>query len=169
MNDNKKQLIENTLLRLISSNGSTTTLDIKQDLRISVPLDSWYQDDISDVVDEIFSANKIPNLVFKNVSVNGFNFREYFIEQKTTEQKVTKTDLAEKIMAFFDSNTSPITLEILKPDQTTKIREYYVRTFSPEPDVFGYLNVFNQRGEPRKLDLRKVIAAKIHNVLYHVK
>ena len=53
MTEHKINLIKTSLVYLIKEKGSTTTLDIKNRLRNTVPHERWYQDDISDVVMEI--------------------------------------------------------------------------------------------------------------------
>jgi hypothetical protein len=163
MTENKILAIFNALEHLITHNGHTTTLDVKNHLRRLYPNEKWYQDDISDVIDEIYTAKSIPNLVYTQVQDGTHTYRKYSIPNSIKLVKLTKTEIAKNVLSYFTTSNKPIQVKIDKEGDIVN------RTYScpsKTADVFGYINVINENNEPRKLDLRKLVSATIDNIEY---
>lgn len=162
MTDNKKQLIKDTLVSILTNNKEATTLEVKQLLRHLYPSEKWYQDDISDVVDEIYTSNTVEGLQYKD---NG-TYRIYSISKSPINAAfVNKTDLAEYVLQALKTVNGLITIEVSK-NGAIEERKYKLANYVNPIDIFGYIAVINEKGENRKLDPRKLVSLKVGNTKY---
>jgi hypothetical protein len=162
MTDNKKQLIKDILVSILENTTQTTTLEIKQHLRRLYPSEKWYQDDISDVVDEIYTNNTVEGLQYKD---NGTH-RIYSIGKSAINVFFTnKTALAKYVLHALKTVNGLITIEVSKSGIIEE-KKYKLANYVNPIDIFGYIAVINEKGENRKLDPRKLVSLKLGNTKY---
>jgi hypothetical protein len=102
---NNKQIIEMTAMLLLTANGETTTLDIKNHIRNSFPSIRIYQEEVSDHMLTWQDSGIFPDLQFKIVTTNGNQHRVYYLATTSqslnpNQQNVTHVNLLQSTQHF---------------------------------------------------------------------
>lgn len=179
MNQNKKNMVELVFRRMLVQ-GSTTTLDVKKQLRNDFPKYKWNQDNVSEALMEIESNDSnltfTDNGVYREYTVVGYNSNGPIKVSKTTSNttvsrgirdggKISKTDAVTKIKS---SKGRFFTVTFIKKDKSERTLNGNVRL-----DNFmnnqGYINVRESNGNIRQINPRTITALTIAGSQYNVK
>lgn len=148
-----KQKIQETALSLITKNGSTTTLDIKTELRKLYPLEMWVQKVVSEVLDQYQDDVGLECLD------NG-TYRTYsFSINKVSRKKILKY--------INDLVTLPITLSWITKSGETRTYEGTINSDDYMTPT-GYILFITEKGI-KSVDTRTLQALKYKNITYTVK
>lgn len=85
---NNKQIIEMAAMLLLTANGQTTTLDIKNHIRNSFPNIRIFQEEVSDHMLTWQDSGIFPDLQYKLVTTNGHQHRVYYLASAMISQTV---------------------------------------------------------------------------------
>ena len=144
----KKKMIFAMANRLLEANNTVTTLEIKTELRQKYPNEKWYQDDISDVMDDFAGEG-----LFKFKSEPGGMFRIYSafkVAAKATPGKPIRISKTKALELIGSTNSKFFTMIFVKKDGTERTINCRFKG-KPQISPLGYLSVIDvakQRKDP---------------------
>lgn len=166
---NKKKLVLEMAQELIEKNTTTTTLEVKLQLRNKYPNEDWFQDFVSETLDKAQKKQKIEGLSYSDNT----RFKTYFIDtvQVNTlanvihEIKVSRTELVDLIK---NSKGKFITVGFVKADGSERFINGQIVKDNFMDDL-GYIKFRESNGQKKRVNPRTVFEVKLSGQVYKLK
>lgn len=156
MKQKKLNQVAATAQFLITMNGKTTTLDIKERLREEKPKKTWNQKEISNAMQTIYANQIVRSIDF----IDKGNYREYFLQQKELDTSnftivsATKTEMSEYLRELDGSNGVGINFKTKKDED--RYYEGYVNMYDEYMNPMGYIQFQTDEGDFKSISPRKI-------------
>lgn len=165
MNQQKLTIVLATITALLDQNKTTTTLDVKKELRTLHPQEKWYQDDIHDVMDDLALQGKL-------TYTDQGTYRIYSKVPVTTPTQKSTTPLkklsrTQIVQAIKDSGFKFITVTFVKTDNTTRVMNCQISK-NDFMDNLGYIKAHTKDGLKR-VNPKTIKTVKIKGEVLQVK
>lgn len=192
-NSNKAIILSEAAKLLIEQNGSTTTLDLKNYVRLVFPSTTWTQEEVSTMMDSFYKNQSILGLSY---TYNG-TYRKYYTELNTktvsstvsstvttkdtkTKKKVQSKKVSSKKVAKKKVSRSAA-VEMIKETKGKFFGVTFIKTDGSERtlnchvsskdfmDNTGYIRCTTSKGEIKRINPRTLISVSVGGVLTKVK
>lgn len=165
MNQQKLTIVLSVITALLDQKKTTTTLDVKKELRNIHPQDKWYQDDIHDIMEDLAKQGQ---LSYKDQGT----YRIYSRVPVATPTQSTTTPLkklsrTQIVQAIKDSGFKFITVTFVKTDNSTRVMNCQVSR-NDFMDNLGYIKAHTKDGLKR-VNPKTIQAVKIKGEVLLVK
>lgn len=135
--------------RLILEKGSTTNLDVKNQLRDEFPTGDWTQKKISKAMHQLVKEGK-----FSSEDLG--SWQEFKQNSSRVIEKKSRTKLIEDLKS---SGGKFVTVLFEKNDKTTRM--IYGKVHSTNfINTLGYINFYSSKGGVKQINPKKIIALK---------
>lgn len=162
---NQQILALETVKALLKKNGSTTTLEVKDTLREVFPDYKWYQNEISEFMDELFENQTILDLTYSD---NG-TYRTYYVEPIIVKPKTTdKVSKSKAVELIKNSGGTFFTAVFIKKNGDERVINGQIKKDNFMDDM-GYIRVRESNGKKRRINPRTLLSVSIKGTKYIVK
>lgn len=187
MDSNKRIIIQEAAKHLLKTRGTTTTLDVKNYVRLVFGTDDWTQNEVSGVMNDMFLNQSLVGLSYKDTG----QFRIYYIDKfasTTASTTVTNapTSLTKKVKKVKQVSKVKKVSRTTMVDmiENTKGRFFGVvfekvdgteRTLNCQVssknfmDKLGYINCTTSKGETKRINPRTLKSISIGGEVFKVK
>lgn len=166
MNQTKLTIVLSVISALLDKNKTTTTLDVKKELRNIHPQDKWYQDDIHDIMEDLASRGQLSYTdqgtyrIYSKVPVATPTNTQ-------TSPSLKKLSRTQVVQAIRDSGFKFITVTFVKTDNSTRVMNCQVSK-NDFMDNLGYIKAHTKDGLKR-VNPKTIQTVKIKGEVLQVK
>lgn len=169
--NNLEMMVLATANKLISKNGSTTTLDIKNQCRIDYPNEKIYQSDVNqimidkhDMLDGVFYTDNGTHRVYTR-NINQVVAPTPVAGTQTTTTSITKLSKKDIVKLLKENTGKFLSVTFIKKSgEERKINAH--QSAQSFMNSLGYLQFKTNTNEFKQVDPKKILCVKINNQTY---